>query len=105
LVGLVDRHLDREAVDGACQIVGRGALDREGLDTLRPQTRADETGLRDVGDDTDLPVQGGLLDFTRVLFQFSADVKVGGRSEDTGTVDGMDWAEEPPIGTVDWSPC
>ena len=50
-----------------------------------------------------VPFDGGVT--YRVLFQFSADVKVGDRSEDTGTVDGMDCAEEPRIGTVDWSPC
>ncbi len=53
--------------------------------------------------------EGSLGDFANqpdgVLFHLLADVKVDGRSEDTGTVDGMDWAEEPRIGTVDWSPC
>ncbi len=37
------------------------------------------------------------------MFHLLADVKVNGRSEDTGTLDGMDWGKEPRIGTVDWS--
>ena len=37
-----------------------------------------------------------------VLFHLLADVNVDGRSEDTGTVDGMDWGDGPRIGTADW---